>query len=48
MESKPPLPPFTFDTAVQKVRAAEYGCNNRDPQKVYLSHTAQSTCDLWV
>lgn len=42
MESRPPLPPFTFETAVQKVRAAEDGWNNRDPQKVSLAYTAQS------
>ena len=40
MESRPPLPPFTFETAVQKVRAAEDGWNNRDPQKVALAYTA--------
>jgi nuclear transport factor 2 (NTF2) superfamily protein len=37
MESRPPLPPFTFETAVQKVRAAEDGWNNRDPQKVAMA-----------
>ena len=42
MESRPPLPPFTFETAVQKVRAAEDGWNNRDPQKVALAYTAGS------
>ncbi len=42
MESRPPLPPFTFDTAVQKVRAAEDGWNNRDPQKVSMAYTAGS------
>jgi uncharacterized protein len=42
MESRPPLPPFTFDTAVQKVRAAEDGWNNRDPQKVAMAYTAGS------
>ena len=42
MESKPPLPPFTFETAVQKVRAAEDGWNNRDPQKVSMAYTAGS------
>ena len=43
MESRPPLPPFTLETAAQKVRAAEDGWNNRDPQKVSLAYTAQST-----
>ena len=42
MEVRPPLPPFTFETAVQKVRAAEDGWNNRDPQKVALAYTAGS------
>ena len=42
MESKPPLPPFTFETAVQKVRAAEDGWNSRDPQKVSMAYTAKS------
>ena len=42
MESRPPLPPFTFETAVQKVRAAEDGWNNRDPQKVSMAYTAGS------
>ena len=42
METRPPLPPFTFETAVQKVRAAEDGWNNRDPQKVSLAYTAGS------
>ena len=42
MESRPPLPPFTFETAVQKVRAVEDGWNNRDPQKVSMAYTAGS------
>lgn len=42
MEVRPPLPPFTFETAGQKVRAAEDGWNNRDPQKVALAYTAGS------
>ena len=42
METRPPLPPFTFETAVQKVRAAEDGWNNRDPQKVSMAYTARS------
>jgi len=42
METRPPLPPFTRDTAVQKVRAAEDGWNTRDPQRVSLAYTAQS------
>ena len=42
METRPPLPPFTFETAVQKVRAAEDGWNNRDPQKVSMAYSAGS------
>ena len=42
MESRPPLPPFTRETAIQKVRAAEDGWNARDPQRVSLAYTAQS------
>lgn len=37
--SRPPLPPFTLDTATQKVRMAEDGWNTRDPQKVSLAYT---------
>jgi nuclear transport factor 2 (NTF2) superfamily protein len=39
---RPPLPPFTRETAIQKVRAAEDGWNTRDPQKVSLAYTEQS------
>ena len=42
MESRPPLPPFTRETAIQKVRAAEDGWNTRDPQRVALAYTVQS------
>jgi len=41
-ESRPPLPPFTAETAVQKVRAAEDGWNGRNPEKVSLAYTADS------
>jgi uncharacterized protein len=41
-ESRPPLPPFTLETALQKVRAAEDGWNNRDPHKVSLAYTPDS------
>lgn len=40
--ARPPLPPFTLDTARQKVRAAEDGWNGRDPAKVALAYTADS------
>ena len=36
MTSRPPLPPFTQETAVLKVRLAEDGWNTRDPEKVHL------------
>lgn len=41
-EQRPPLPPFTRDTALQKVRSAEDGWNNRNPHKVALAYTADS------
>ncbi|MFA5983550.1 MAG: nuclear transport factor 2 family protein [Methylococcaceae bacterium] len=34
METKPPLPPFTFESAAQKVRMAEDAWNSRDPDRV--------------
>ncbi len=43
-EQRPPLPPFTAETARQKVRAAEDGWNSRDPVKVSLAYTPDS---LW-
>jgi uncharacterized protein len=42
MSSRPPLPPFTLETAIQKVRLAEDGWNSRDPQKVALAYTIDS------
>ena len=39
MDIKPPLPPFTPDTARQKVRLAEDAWNTRDPDKVVLVYT---------
>lgn len=39
---RPPLPPFTSETAVQKVRLAEDGWNSRDPAKVALAYTPDS------
>ncbi|MEM6362788.1 MAG: nuclear transport factor 2 family protein [Planctomycetota bacterium] len=42
MTSKPPLPPFTRETAIQKVRAAEDAWNTRDPQRVSLAYTEDS------
>ena len=39
MESKPPLPPFTIETATRKVRMAEDAWNTRDPDRVVLVYT---------
>lgn len=39
---RPPLPPFTAETAAQKARAAEDGWNSRDPVKVSLAYTENS------
>ena len=36
---RPPLPPFTNETALAKVQAAEDGWNTRDPEKVALAYT---------
>src|SRR5689334_12115570 len=41
-DDRPPLPPFTRETAIQKVRAAEDGWNSRDPHKVSLAYTVDS------
>jgi nuclear transport factor 2 (NTF2) superfamily protein len=41
--TRPPVPPFTEETAVQKVRMAEDGWNSRDPEKVSLAYTMDST-----
>ena len=35
-ESRPPFPPFTLETAIQKVRMAEDSWNTCDPEKVSL------------
>jgi nuclear transport factor 2 (NTF2) superfamily protein len=39
METRPPLPPFTRESAIQKVRLAEDGWNTRDAAKVALAYT---------
>ena len=39
MDTKPPLPPFTRDSATQKVRMAEDAWNSRDPARVSLVYT---------
>ena len=41
-EQKPPIPPFTRETAIQKVRMAEDGWNSRDPQRVSMVYTPDS------
>jgi len=40
--SRPPLPPFTPETAAQKVRMAEDAWNTRDPERVALAYTVDS------
>ena len=42
METKPPLPPFTLETATAKVQAAEDAWNTRNPDKVALAYTEDS------
>jgi uncharacterized protein len=42
VETRPPVPPFTLETAIQKVRAAEDGWNTRDPEKVAGAYTPDS------
>ncbi len=39
---RPPLPPFTLQTAIQKVRLAEDAWNSRDPERVALAYTPDS------
>lgn len=43
MEARPPVPPFTREDAVKKVRAAEDGWNTRDPQRVALAYAEDSS-----
>ena len=43
MEPRPPLPPFTLETARQKARAAEDGWNTREPDQVAKAYTPDST-----
>ncbi|WP_433245789.1 nuclear transport factor 2 family protein [Streptosporangium sp. CA-135522] len=40
--SRPPLPPFTAETAAQKVQLAEHAWNSRDPERVALAYTPDS------
>lgn len=39
METRPPVPPFTAETAAQKVRLAEDAWNSRDPARVALAYS---------
>lgn len=39
---RPPLPPFTHETAIEKVRLAEDGWNSQNPEKVSLAYTEDS------
>jgi uncharacterized protein len=41
-ETRPPLPPFTRETAAQKIRMAEDAWNKRDPERVSLGYAEQS------
>jgi uncharacterized protein len=41
-ERRPPVPPFSAETAAQKVRAAEDAWNTRDPRKVSLAYSVDS------
>ena len=41
-EIRPPLPPFTRETAIEKVRAAEDGWNTRNPKRLALAYTIDS------
>jgi uncharacterized protein len=42
METKPPLPPFTLETAKAKIQAAEDAWNTRNPDRVALAYTEDS------
>ena len=42
IETRPPIPPFTRETAMQKVRMAEDGWNSREPQRVLMAYAQNS------
>src|ERR1700712_889020 len=44
MTARPPLPPFTLESAIAKVQAAEDAWNSKDPDRVSLAYTPES---LW-
>ncbi|WP_066259155.1 nuclear transport factor 2 family protein [Hydrogenophaga flava] len=39
MDTRPPLPPFTRDTAIEKIRLAEDGWNSRNPERIVLAYS---------
>ncbi|WP_327007550.1 nuclear transport factor 2 family protein [Dactylosporangium sp. NBC_01737] len=43
MTARSPLPPFTLETALAKVQAAEVAWNTRDPERVALAYTEDSS-----
>lgn len=42
MEKKYPLPPFTEETAKQKIQAAEDGWNSKNPEKISMAYTVDT------
>ncbi|OQP53586.1 nuclear transport factor 2 family protein [Niastella populi] len=42
MKQRPPLPPFTYETAIQKVQLAEDAWNSKDPNRVSLAYTVDT------
>jgi hypothetical protein len=42
MDTRPPLPPFTRETAIQKIRLAEDGWNSRDPARIVLAYSSDT------
>jgi uncharacterized protein len=42
-ESRPPMPPFTRESAITKVRAAEDAWNTRDPRRISLAYSEDSS-----
>jgi nuclear transport factor 2 (NTF2) superfamily protein len=42
MNTRPPLPPFTEETALKKIQAAEDAWNSRDPERVSLAYTVDT------
>ena len=46
--SRPPLPPFTKETAAQKARMAEDAWNSRDPVRVSLAYRLLPLLNAWV